>query len=423
MKQWATRWITGDAFRYSPYQFAVFRIILGVYLAWHFARLVPYGTELFSSAGVLSDAAMTPTWGLFPNVLFVADWPAAVAGFLVTLTLVALAFAAGIGRRITALLLWYGWACLLSRQPFIANPGIPYIGLLLLLCAALPCGEPWKVTFGRTPKTPPSDWAMPWFVYLGVWVLLALGYSVSGFHKLESPSWPEGTAIRWLIDNPLARDTYLRQVLLSMPDWVIAMKTWSALSIELLFAPLALVAPTRKVAWLLMVLVHLGILAIVDFADLTVGMLMVHLFTFDSRWLPAKENMQPTIVFYDGLCGLCDGFVQFCLEEDTKHVLRFATLQGALAKETLGSEVAALALETIAVRTTDGRTLERSAAVLYVLRQLGGMWRVFGVAGRVFPGPVRDLVYRGVAKNRYRIFGKLDACRIPTPAERAQFLD
>lgn len=411
-------------FRYSPYQFAAFRAVFGLYLAWHFARLVPWATELFSSRGALPDARVVPSWGYFPNVLFLADGATFVTFFVALLSLLSILFAAGIARRLTALLLWYGWACLLGRQPFIANPSIPFVGLLLLVCAALPSGEPWCVTFGKAPTTSPRDWRLPPFVYYGVFALMAAGYTLSGLHKLDSPSWIDGTAMRWLVDNPLSRDTFLRRLMLALPDGMLALKTWSVLGLELLFAPLALFSPTRKIAWFLMVAMHLGILSVVDFADLTIGMLMVHAFTFDERWIPAKRpGTTLTIVFFDGLCGLCDGFVQFLLEEDRVGAFRFATLQGELAAKTLPPGSAAVAIDTVAVRTQDGRTLERSAAVLFILRQMGGIWRVLGTVLRPVPPPLRDAVYRGIAKIRYRVFGKLDACRIPTAAERNRFLD
>jgi hypothetical protein len=69
-----------------------------------------------------------------------------------------------------------------------------------------------------------------------------------------------------------------------MPAWGFKLLTWKALALELLFLPLAVWRWTRPVIWFAMVSVHIGILALVSFADLSAGMLMVHLFTLDSRW-------------------------------------------------------------------------------------------------------------------------------------------
>src|SRR5687767_11578047 len=91
-------------------QFAWFRIIFGVYLAVHFAHLVPWGAELFSRDGVLPDAALNPTHGILPNVLAWWDTPAFVTAFLLALTGLSVLFALGIARQAAAVLLWFGWA-------------------------------------------------------------------------------------------------------------------------------------------------------------------------------------------------------------------------------------------------------------------------------------------------------------------------
>src|SRR5688500_20060855 len=98
----------------SPWQFAIFRIALGVYLMWHVAALIPYGAELFSNQGVLPNASSNLTYRAFPNLLAFADAPNQVRFFLVALVGLALCFTVGWHRRICALLLWYGWACLFN---------------------------------------------------------------------------------------------------------------------------------------------------------------------------------------------------------------------------------------------------------------------------------------------------------------------
>ena len=91
----------------SPYQFALFRIALGLYLALHFAHLVPYGAELFSREGIFPDPGLNFTFGILPNPLEHWDSPALVIGMLVVLTVLSLLFAAGIARRPVAIVLWY----------------------------------------------------------------------------------------------------------------------------------------------------------------------------------------------------------------------------------------------------------------------------------------------------------------------------
>jgi hypothetical protein len=262
--------------------FALFRVALGGYLLLHFVSLVPYAQELFSRNGMLPDATQLPSARFFPNPLANAS-PAVASGFVVALALLALALLAGIHRRWVALPLWFGWACLFNRNPFIANPSIPYVGFLLLACAVVPNES------GLRPPLPPGqrDWSIPHPLFCGAWLLLGLGYTSSGLHKLGSPSWRDGTALRYVLELPLARDTWLRTALLALPDWCFAAMTWGALAAEISALPLFLFRATRRFAWAGLIGMQLGILCLLDFADLTAGMLLFHAFVFepDTLWI------------------------------------------------------------------------------------------------------------------------------------------
>ena len=262
-------------------QFTWFRIIFGAYLAFHFAHLVPWGAELFSRDGVLPTASLNPTHGILPNVLAWWDSPAFITASLIALTGLSVLFALGIARHAVALLLWYGWACLFNRNVLISNPSIAYVGLLLLLTTLVPGREPLRA-FGR--GSPSDDFYVPAAVYWTAWFLMAAGYTFSGIVKLSSPSWVDGTAFWHVLQNPLARDGLLRDVMLGMPSWAFRLLTWKALALEILFLPLALWRWTRPLIWLAMSVMHVSIIGLVSFADLSAGMLMVHVFTVDSRW-------------------------------------------------------------------------------------------------------------------------------------------
>jgi len=127
------------------------------------------------------------------------------------------------------------------------------------------------------------------------------------------------------------------------------------------------------------------------------------------------------IVFFDGVCGLCNSSVDFLLRHDHAGRLRFAPLQGETAarllpvadRENLGS----------LVFWDAGRTYRRSTAVVQILSRLGPAWRVLGGLLWVIPAPLRNGGYRAVAALRYRLFGKKEACRLPSPEERGRFLD
>lgn len=133
------------------------------------------------------------------------------------------------------------------------------------------------------------------------------------------------------------------------------------------------------------------------------------------------------LVLYDGVCGLCDRFVQFLLSVDRHDRLRFAALQGPIGTEILkraGRTAAALGTVLVVAdyQTPSQRLLDRSDAGLFALASTGGAYRMAGVL-RVVPRFLRDAAYNLIARWRYRIFGRFDACPIPTPATRAKFLD
>lgn len=137
--------------------------------------------------------------------------------------------------------------------------------------------------------------------------------------------------------------------------------------------------------------------------------------------------MSNPIVFYDGVCGLCNRLVQFLLRRDKNDRLRFASLQSEFAAKVLSRHGAdPKDLDTLYVvqdfdETTE-RLLLRSDAILYAARALGSFWKIAGL-GKIIPRPLRDLVYRLVARNRYRVFGKYETCMLPEPRHRNKFLD
>lgn len=125
------------------------------------------------------------------------------------------------------------------------------------------------------------------------------------------------------------------------------------------------------------------------------------------------------VIYFDGHCNLCNRFVDFLIRRDHQRVLRFAPLQGSTAASRLPKEYAEK-LGTI-VYESGGRYHVRSTAALLIISSLGGIWPLAKVL-LIIPRPLRDLVYRWIAKNRYLWFGRRDTCRLPSPEEKAQFL-
>jgi predicted DCC family thiol-disulfide oxidoreductase YuxK len=127
------------------------------------------------------------------------------------------------------------------------------------------------------------------------------------------------------------------------------------------------------------------------------------------------------VLFFDGVCNLCSGSVQWIIRHDSQAHIRFAALQSELATQLLaGSGVDPTELASL-VFMAEGQVFTHSTGVLKMTALLDKPWSYARVL-LVVPRPIRDLVYRFVAKNRYRWFGQKDQCWIPTPALRARFL-
>lgn len=132
-------------------------------------------------------------------------------------------------------------------------------------------------------------------------------------------------------------------------------------------------------------------------------------------------------MLYDGVCGLCNRLVQFILKRDVNGRFRFASLQSEFAETLLKRHGAdSRDLDTFYVVIDYGQpgehVLMRSDAILHVVKTLGGVWALAGV-GRILPRGLRDGMYKLVARNRYRVFGKHESCMLPEPQHRAKFLD
>lgn len=133
------------------------------------------------------------------------------------------------------------------------------------------------------------------------------------------------------------------------------------------------------------------------------------------------------LVLYDGVCGLCDHFVQFLLRIDGHDRLRFAALQGPIGADVLkqtGRTSTALSTVIVVADYTlpSERLLERSDAALFVIASMGGIYG-WASALRIVPRFLRDAAYNLIARWRYKIFGQFEACPIPKPETRAKFLD
>jgi predicted DCC family thiol-disulfide oxidoreductase YuxK len=135
-----------------------------------------------------------------------------------------------------------------------------------------------------------------------------------------------------------------------------------------------------------------------------------------------KARHDNGIVFYDGVCGLCDRWVRFVVKRDKQRTLRFAPLQGesAKARADLPAELRTIVF-VVGAGTPGEQTFTRSEAALRLLDHIGGFWRLVSWL-RIIPRPIRDAVYDAIASRRYRWFGRFESCRVPPPEWRERFL-
>jgi len=133
------------------------------------------------------------------------------------------------------------------------------------------------------------------------------------------------------------------------------------------------------------------------------------------------------IVFYDGVCAICNRGVQFVLRHDAAQRFRFAALQSQFARRALArhgrdpDEIETMGL-LIDAGTPRERLLVKSDGIVALLRELGGGWRLLALAG-LLPRALRDRAYDAFAHRRYRWFGHYDSCPLPPADARRRFID
>jgi predicted DCC family thiol-disulfide oxidoreductase YuxK len=134
--------------------------------------------------------------------------------------------------------------------------------------------------------------------------------------------------------------------------------------------------------------------------------------------LPADKK----IILFDGVCNLCDGVVTYVLRHDKRDVFRFAPLQSEAGQAILRKlGLSSTELDSIILYEPGKAYYYKSAAAIEIARSLGGFFTLSGIL-KIIPKGIRNAVYDYIARNRYRWYGKKDACMIPTPEIRFKFL-
>ncbi len=135
------------------------------------------------------------------------------------------------------------------------------------------------------------------------------------------------------------------------------------------------------------------------------------------------DNAKPKyVILFDGVCNFCNSSVQFVIKRDTKQQFRFASLQSQYGQQILAQHQLPQNEFNSFIFIENGEIYTKSTAALRVAKQLSGLWpMLFGFI--IIPSFIRDAVYNFIAQNRYRWFGKREACMLPSPQQRQLFLD
>ena len=127
------------------------------------------------------------------------------------------------------------------------------------------------------------------------------------------------------------------------------------------------------------------------------------------------------IIVFDGVCILCNSFVQFILKKDKRKQFHFTTAQSDFVKEQVKSLHLSVNPMDSVIYLKNGKVLTESNAVLSILSDLGGMWKLLTIL-KLVPSFIRNSMYRFCAKRRYHVFGMLETCVIPSSDWKNRFL-
>ncbi|MFS4491794.1 thiol-disulfide oxidoreductase DCC family protein [Maribacter sp. 2308TA10-17] len=129
------------------------------------------------------------------------------------------------------------------------------------------------------------------------------------------------------------------------------------------------------------------------------------------------------IILFDGVCNLCNGFVQFVIKRDKKDVFRYAALQSEIGQRLISERnIDTTKIDSVVLIEPGIAYYIKSNAALQIGRHIKG-YRTISKVLKLIPSGLRNIVYDLIARYRYAWFGKKEACMIPTPELKAKFLD
>ena len=251
--------------------FALWRVAFGLYFTWVCAELWPFLNELFTkrAGGIASREAWATRWGTHALTVH-ALWALVIAcGVLIVI---------GRARRPAALLAWAVMLRLFWENGAMRSPEMPLVTLALLLLALAPVREPrWPLAGGGSgPAARYRDL---------MWIALAIANGSAGFYKLTwgDASWGNGTALVETLTTSTFRRTFYGDFFAAHAHGPLWLGTWASVGLEIGFPLLIWFRWPRALVWTLSFSMHCLALVLFNLAEVSLGMIVVHLFVLDDR--------------------------------------------------------------------------------------------------------------------------------------------
>lgn len=384
--------------------------------------LMQFGTEPFSA--VTFSILLWATIGF--NILYILGWKFRYTG------------------PVFAVLLLVFFSYRNSWSMIYHNYNLLVLHIFIIGFAA--SGDALSVT-GKQNKSPGikpvAHWQYGWPVKL-ICLITALSYFISGIAKLTGDlawDWLSGQAMRSQVavdslrKNVMGEETSPVFDLLYTHTWFFFFVGIATMVVEL-GAPFILHKKRLILTWVLLAfMMHWGIFFImgIKFYHHMTGIIFLP-FLEPEKWLAyfrqkfsgerqssstGTLNKEPAIVLFDGECNFCDSTVQFIINRDPEGQFHFVSLQSEKGKTMLGRHHLPNDLSTIAL-IKDGMAYTKSTAMLNIFRQLDSGWKYL-YAFIIIPAPIRNTIYKIIAKNRYSWFGQKTDCQIPSIEIRKRF--
>lgn|GEM_PF-187232 len=303
-----------------------------------------------------------------------------------------------------------------------AHFGMLYVGSLL---AIFPSADAYAMQ-----GPPKQDRPREHYVFAATLIgfIFVLPYVVIGVHRLAvGPHvFLQDHIIAWLVEQSVTQSYYgfdFSSWLLNYPllGWLCKAGFIVVTAFEIL-SPFILINKWFRRVWIAVIVpFHLSTLFAMNIFFWQNVVLVLMLFPMWSYRLAMPATAQAPIVFYDGVCGLCNRFVQWVIGRDMQGRFQFSPLQGQTARDRGVAPESNPQAWSVVLVDEEGQH-QRSAAVARIMITLGGGWSILGSAMLLIPRPLRDLGYRLVARYRYQWFGQAEACQLPTQSTVSRML-